>query len=153
MKGNAAVQWFAAFCMVVVLSACSGAKAAEPEMTVYATPTCGCCGAWVDHMRDNGFAVNIVYHDDLTEIRREYQLPWELTSCHLGVVEGYAVEGHVPASVVRRLLSERPEVLGIAVPGMPVGSPGMEHPDGYTTSYEVFTYDASGPLGVYEFVN
>jgi hypothetical protein len=135
------------------VSACSDASASETEMTVYATPTCGCCGAWIEHMRENGFAVEVVYRDDLSSVRAEHKLPRELTSCHLGVVDGFAVEGHVPAQVVRRLLRERPEVLGIAAPGMPAGSPGMELPDGSRTSYEVFTYDETGPVGVFEFVN
>lgn len=135
------------------VSSCSKASAAEGEMTVYATPTCGCCGAWIEHMRGNGFAVEVVYRDDLTSIRAEHKLPRELTSCHLGVVEGFAVEGHVPAQVVRRLIRERPEILGIAAPGMPAGSPGMELPDGSRTPYEVFSYDETGPVGVFEFVN
>src|SRR5690606_13889917 len=117
----------------IVSSGCSEAAAADVRMTVYATPTCGCCGAWMDHMRQNGFAIDVVYRDDLSQIRAEHHLPPELVSCHIGIVDGYAVEGHVPAAVVRRLLRERPEVLGIAAPGMPAGSPGMEMPDGSRT--------------------
>jgi hypothetical protein len=134
-------------------SACLDADAAPAEMTVYATPTCGCCGAWVDHVRDSGIAVRVVYQDDLSAIRREYRVPNALASCHMGVVEGFAVEGHVPADVIHRLLRERPEVLGIAVPGMPIGSPGMEHPDGHVMPYEVISFDESGPIAVFEFRN
>ena len=131
--------------------ACSDASAAGTPMTVYATPTCGCCGAWVDHARENGFDVRVVYHDDLRPIRAELGVPHAVTSCHTGVVDGYVVEGHVPADLVHRLLVERPDVRGIAVPGMPIGSPGMEHPSGLTESYEVVTFDSSGPLDVFEF--
>jgi hypothetical protein len=137
----------------VAVTACSDASAAATEITVYATPTCACCSGWMDHLREDGFIVNAVYQNDLTAIRQQHGLPAELTSCHLGVVEGFAVEGHVPAAVVRRLLRERPEILGIAAPGMPAGSPGMELPDGSTPPYEVFSYDETGPLGVFEFVN
>src|SRR5690606_22054295 len=122
--GIAAVAW------IETSRAWSDAPAVNSEVTVYATPTCGCCGAWMEHLRANGFTVNVVYQDDLTAIRQEHKVPAELTSCHLGVVDGFAVEGHVPAEVVVRLLKERPEVLGLAVPGMVTGSPGMEHPNG-----------------------
>jgi hypothetical protein len=132
---------------------CVDAEAAAPEMVVYATPTCGCCTGWVEHMREEGFAVRVVYQNDLSQVRREHRLPPALVSCHMGVVDGFVVEGHVPAHVVRRLLEERPEILGIAVPGMPIGSPGMEHPQGFTETFEVFSFDASGPLGVFAHVN
>jgi hypothetical protein len=147
------VKFSAALVLALALPACQDAAAAAPEMTVYATPTCGCCNGWIEHLRANGFEVTVVHQDDLTPVRVRHGIPRELMSCHVGVVEGFAVEGHVPADVVRRLLEERPEVLGIAVPGMPAGSPGMERPDGYTEPYEVYTFDASGPREVYEFRN
>jgi len=137
----------------LVATACADAEASNTEMTVYATPTCGCCGGWVEHMRENGFTVTVVHRDDLSSIRTEHKLPPELTSCHMGVVQGFAVEGHVPAEVVHRLLRERPAILGIAAPGMPLGSPGMEMPDGQVDSYEIFSYDESGTVGVYEYRN
>lgn len=134
----------------VVAGACADAKAAQPEMTVYSTPTCGCCGAWVDHLREDGFTVTVIHQNDLSGIRARHRLPGELVSCHMGVVDGFAVEGHVPAAAIRRLLRERPEVLGIAVPGMPAGSPGMEMPNGYVQPYEVYSYDAAGGIAVFE---
>ena len=137
----------------LVASACSDAAAANNEMTVYATPTCGCCAGWIEHLRANGFTVDVVYQDDLSGIRGEHKLPQALGSCHMGVVDGYAVEGHVPADVIHRLLREKPEVLGIAAPGMPVGSPGMESPDGRVDPYEIFSWDESGPVAVYEYRN
>jgi hypothetical protein len=118
------------------LSACSEAAASDEaaasnnEVTVYATPTCGCCSGWIEHLREHGFTVRVVYQNDLSAIRAQHHLPEVLASCHMGVVEGYAVEGHVPADVIQRMLREKPEILGIAAPGMPVGSPGMEMPDG-----------------------
>ncbi len=152
-------RWFRALGLAAVAglglaaSSCSDAAAADSEMTVYASPSCGCCGAWVDHMRENGFTVRVVYDQDLAQVRARHHLPNELMSCHLGVVDGYAVEGHVPAQVVRRLIEERPEVLGIAAPGMPAGSPGMEMPDGSRTPYEVVSWNEDGPVDVFEFVN
>ena len=102
---------------------------APVEIEVYRTPTCGCCGKWVDHLRGAGFRVAVHNLDDLSAVKAAYRVPRELASCHTGLVDGYVVEGHVPASDIRRLLRERPEVRGIAVPKMPLGSPGMEHPD------------------------
>ena len=124
-----------------------------PVIHVYATPTCGCCKAWMDHMATNGFTVEVTYMDDLTPIRREKGVPAAVTSCHMGVVDGYVVEGHVPADVVARMLRERPETQGLAVPGMPAGSPGMEMPNGMVQPYEVYTFDATGPKSVYEYRN
>ncbi len=135
----------------VVMAACGQAEAAsKTEMTVYLTPTCGCCIGWVDHMRANGFTVDVIYQDDLTAVRQEHKVPVPLTSCHLGIVEGFAIEGHVPADVVQRLLRDRPAVLGVAVPGMVAGTPGMEQPDGHVDAYDVYSFDESGPVGVYE---
>ncbi len=143
----------------IVAAACAEAEAAgrgkavhggSTEVTAYLTPTCGCCLGWVEHMRASGFTVNVVYQDDLTGVRREHGVPAELTSCHLGVVEGYAIEGHVPADVVNRFLRERPALAGIAVPGMVVGTPGMDHPDGHVDPYDIVSFDEDGPVGVYE---
>jgi hypothetical protein len=148
---------FAIFAALLLLGsvafAWNDAVAEAPVMTVYATPTCGCCGAWMEHMRENGFELEVVYQDDLSAIRSEHKLPPEMVSCHIGVVEGFAVEGHVPASTVHRLLEERPEVLGIAAPGMPVGSPGMEHPNGLKQPYGVYTWDENGPKALFEAIN
>lgn len=120
------------------------------EVIAYLTPTCGCCAGWVEHLRENGFEVRVVYQNDLTEVRRQHGVPLELMSCHTGVVDGFAFEGHVPADVVRRVLDERPDIRGVSVPGMPVGTPGMESPDGRIDPYDVISFDASGRLAVYE---
>ncbi len=103
-----------------------GAADKLPELVVYKTATCGCCPAWLDHVRAAGFLVRIVEVEDTAPIAARYAVPGHLHSCHTAIVEGYAVEGHVPASDIRRLLAQRPAIAGIAVPGMPVGSLGME---------------------------
>lgn len=124
----------------VVLAACSddGGR----KMTIYKTPTCGCCSKWASHMRGAGFDVTTVDLDDLTAVKSRNGIPTEFASCHTAVVDGYVVEGHVPASDVLRLLDERPAIVGLAVPGMPIGSPGMEgqRPERYT----VYAFDSSG---------
>lgn len=117
-------------------------------ITMYKSPTCGCCGAWGDYMKANGFAVTVKDMDNLAPIKADVGVPGRLQSCHTAVVAGYVVEGHVPADLVKRLLTEKPRVVGIAVPGMPVGSPGMEQ--GTTKQpYDVLTWDAQGRTTVY----
>ncbi len=100
--------------------------APEKRLVVYKTPTCGCCGGWVAHMRRAGWTVEEVVRDDLAPIRARLGVPDSLASCHTAVAGGYAIEGHVPAADVERLLRERPAARALAAPGMPAGSPGME---------------------------
>lgn len=104
------------------------ANAAEslPKMTVTRDPSCGCCGAWVEHLRRAGFAVEVVETSELNRIKARLGVPQALASCHTGEIAGFVVEGHVPAGAIKRLLAERPQGKGLAVPGMPIGSPGME---------------------------
>jgi hypothetical protein len=109
---------------LMVASAVQPARAAE--ITVYKSPSCGCCGQWVDHMRSQGHGVAVRNMDDLEAIKKMAGVPEALQSCHTAFVEGYVIEGHVPADDVARLLAERPEARGLAVPGMPGGAPGME---------------------------
>ena len=118
------------------------------EITVYKTPTCGCCGKWVDHLRENGFSVVTKTLDNVAPVKSANNLPPGLESCHTGIVDGYVIEGHVPAEVIKRLLEEKPDILGIAVPGMPPGSPGMDV--GYTEPYEILSFDAEGKTKVYD---
>lgn len=97
------------------------------QITVYKTPWCGCCDGWVTHMRQAGFTVQVVVRQDLAPVRAEHGVPERLASCHTGVIGGYAIEGHVPASDVERLLRDRPQgARALSAPGMPAGSPGME---------------------------
>lgn len=102
------------------------ATAALPVVEVFKNPSCGCCGAWVDHLKAAGFTVKVTLVDDNAALRQRYGLPEKFASCHTAVVAGYVVEGHVPAAEVKKLLAQKPAAVGIAVPGMPVGSPGME---------------------------
>ena len=120
---------------------------APPTITVYKTPTCGCCGRWLDHLRANGFKV--VSHDvsDTGVIRARYGVPDAMASCHTGLVGNYVVEGHVPADLIQRMLRERPKVAGLAVPGMVVGSPGME--GGSSKKYDVVAFTRDGKTRVY----
>ncbi len=112
-------------------------------MTVYHDPTCGCCGLWVDHMRENGFVVDIVPTRDMNAVKLDLGVPRDLPSCHTAVVGDYVIEGHVPAEDVSRLLAEQPEAFGLAVPGMPLGSPGMES-NGRRMPYDVILFGADG---------
>lgn len=115
---------------------------AAPRVVVYKNPSCGCCGEWIKHMRANGFRVDARDVDDVTPIRRANAVPDFLASCHTAFVGSYVIEGHVPATDVRRLLRERPAVKGLAVPGMVVGSPGMEQ--GPPQRYATIAFDARG---------
>lgn len=117
--------------------------AAAPVLHVVKTPTCGCCQAWVDYMKAAGFTVTVENRDDLSSFKREHGVTRELESCHTGVIDGIVVEGHVPADLVRKVLRDKPAgVRGLAVPGMPLGSPGMEAD--VKQRYIVYTFDARG---------
>ncbi|HYF23754.1 MAG TPA: DUF411 domain-containing protein [Caulobacteraceae bacterium] len=126
------------------------ACAAPPrELVVHRTPWCGCCGGWVKHMRAAGFTVREVEVEDTAAIRARHGVADELSSCHTGVVGGYAVEGHVPAADVVRLLAERPKARGLTVPGMPIGSPGMEVPGAKREAYETLLIGPDGSTRVF----
>jgi hypothetical protein len=117
-------------------------------ITVYKSPSCGCCAKWVDHMKAANFAVTVKDMDDVNPVKDEMGVPEALRSCHTGLVAGYVVEGHVPADVIQQALKEKPKVLGIAVPGMPVGTPGMEM-GGRKDKYDVVSFDKAGKTKVY----
>lgn len=120
------------------------------ELTVYKTPYCGCCGGWITHMRRAGFQAEVKDVEDLAPIRDRYGIPFALSSCHTAVIGGYAVEGHVPPADVIRLLEERPQAIALLVPGMPIGSPGMEAPDGTREPFEsVLLLDRQGRTKVF----
>ena len=125
-------------------------QSALPPMTVYKSASCGCCTQWVDHARANGFTVRTVNTEDLNSVKREMGIPAALASCHTVVVGSYLVEGHVPAADVKRLLRDRPKVRGIAVPGMPIGSPGMEQgPVSGYERYDVIAFEQNGATRVF----
>lgn len=117
------------------------------DVVVYRTPSCGCCLRWVAHLQSNGFTVEIRNLENLSPIKRQHGVSAELEACHTALVQGYVIEGHVPADDIKRLLRERPTVTGLAVPDMPVGSPGMEGPN--PEPYEVLTFDRNGRTTVY----
>jgi hypothetical protein len=116
---------------------------------VFKTPTCGCCAKWVDHMKAAGFAPAVQDLPNLAVVKSNASVPANLQSCHTALVGGYVVEGHVPADTVKRLLKEKPRVAGIAVPGMPIGSPGMEQGD-RRDAYDVLTFTKDGRVTVFE---
>jgi hypothetical protein len=120
---------------------------AADTIVVYKTPTCGCCSDWVDHAREYGFTV--IAHDlnDLTAVKRQLGVPPGRISCHTSVVRGYTVEGHVPADLIQKMLAEKPRIRGLTVPGMPMGSPGMEGP--WKDDYDVLAFDDAGNIYVY----
>ncbi len=144
--------------MLALLAACSpkgteptGLKADAndaPVMTVYKSPTCGCCGAWVEHMRDAGFTIKVVEEANVAPRKQALGVPSHLGTCHTAIVDGYVIEGHVPAEDIRRLLAERPAARGLAVPGMPIGSPGMEMGDRHDP-YQVLVFDETGVATVF----
>ncbi|MCC6535544.1 MAG: DUF411 domain-containing protein [Burkholderiales bacterium] len=138
-----------ALATAMLLPAGARAQAPRAELILYKDAACGCCGKWAEHMARNGFRV--VSHDvvDLARIKASQRVPEALGSCHTAIVAGYTIEGHVPADAVRRLLSEKPAgIIGLAVPGMPQGSPGMESPT--PQRYQVIAFDAKGAQRVYD---
>lgn len=122
-----------------------------PLVTVYKSPTCGCCKAWASYMEREGFRVETRDVVDMTTVKDSLGVPSDLSSCHTGTVDGYVLEGHVPAEQVRRLLAERPEARGLAVPGMPIGSPGMEQGD-LRQPYDVLVVGEGGEAAVYDHI-
>ena len=126
-------------------------SASAPTMEVYKSPTCGCCSKWVEHVTQGGVNVKVteLSDDALDALKQKYGVPRTAQSCHTGIVNGYVVEGHVPVTEIQRLLKERPAVVGIAVGGMPMGSPGMEVPGRPGQTYNVVTFDKTGAVKVY----
>ena len=120
---------------------------ARARVQVYKTPTCGCCKKWIRHLEQAGFEVTATDVPDTAPIKRQNGLLAQLASCHTAIVGGYLVEGHVPAEDVVRLLETRPAVAGLAVPRMPIGSPGMEGPN--PVPYDVYSFDAEGQVEVF----
>lgn len=135
--------------MALVVSAGISTSAQRgTTVQVFKTPTCGCCHLWVKHLEANGFTTKVTDMEDLSGIKKKYGVPAKANSCHTAVVDGYTLEGHVPAAEVKRLLKEKPALAGLAVPGMPVGSPGMEY--GKTVQpYNVMSFDKTGQLKVF----
>ena len=140
------VAALAAFVTVQMIVA---AQQKPTVLSVFKSPTCGCCGLWVEHMKAAGFDVRVQDVEDIDSVKRKLGVPGAVGSCHTAQVGGYVIEGHVPADAVQRFLKERPKVAGLAVPGMPLGSPGMEM-GGRKDPYAILTFDQSGKTTVYE---
>jgi len=121
--------------------------AKKPIITVYKDPGCGCCKSWIEHLIKHGYRVDAKDTPNMTEIKRTLGVPDGLTACHTAIVNGYLIEGHVPAADIDRLLAQKPRIAGLAVPEMPMGSPGME--GGPAQRYQVLTFDKSGKTGVF----
>lgn len=126
----------------------SPARGDRAHLTVFKSPTCGCCGEWIEHVKAAGFTVTVEQVEDVTPVKYRYGVPRSLWSCHTTVADGYAVEGHVPADLIERLLDERPRVTGLAVPGMPQGAPGMEQGMA-KEAYAVLTFTRDGATATY----
>jgi hypothetical protein len=121
-----------------------------PVMQVFKDPNCRCCGAWVEHLQANGFTVTVATAPNIQEVKARVGVPKELSSCHTGEISGYVVEGHVPAHAIQRLLAEKPAAIGLAVPGMPIGSPGMEGPNPVAYDVILFARDHQEVFGRYK---
>ena len=122
------------------------ARGASGKLTVYKSPTCDCCANWVSYMKDQGFDVDVVNLNDLSNIKSSWGVPVKLQSCHTALTGKYVIEGHVPADLVKKMLAEKPLIIGLAVPGMPAVAPGMG--DG-STPYEVISWTKTGKTKVY----
>jgi len=146
LKVKAISRWTAG--LLLAAAATVATAAGLPEAVVYKSPTCNCCASWVQHMKANGFDVKIVEQNDIDAVKQRFGVPARLASCHTALIGGYVVEGHVPASTVKRLLKEKPGVLGVSAPGMPIGSPGMDGPSPQPFSTQLF--DERGRAREYE---
>src|ERR1035437_669623 len=133
--------------IATVLSSASVWAQTLPTVDIYKSPTCGCCGKWIEHMKKNGFKVEIHEVSDIPAARKSLGMPDKLGSCHTSKIGNYVVEGHVPAADIQRLLKEKPKALGLAVPSMPPGAPGMDVPN--ATPYETLLVQADGTTRVF----
>lgn len=139
-------RWAIALIAIVAVFGCTwgnAAQAAGQEMTVYRDPSCGCCEGWISHLEAEGFQVKNIATPEVNSMKQQYGIPEEMTSCHTGIIDGYTIEGHVPSADIHRLIAEHPNVNGIAVPGMPVGTPGMEDGD-RQDSFTVYSFGEEG---------
>lgn len=122
----------------------SGPSAKPTAITVYKSSSCGCCAKWLDHVRDNGFEPTVHDEEDMDAIKAQLGVPVAVRSCHTALAGKYLIEGHVPASDIKRLVVEQPRVAGLAVPGMPSGTPGMAEPGAKIAGFEVLAFQLDG---------
>lgn len=118
------------------------------DIVVYRSPSCGCCSKWLDHLKKHQFNVEDIVTDDVSSIKKKYGVPGNLASCHTAIVDGYVIEGHVPAGDIKSLLKMKPKVIGLSVPGMPAGTPGMEMGD-RKDPFQVVTFDKEGQTKIF----
>ena len=118
------------------------------EMTVYRSPSCGCCGVWIEHAKKHGFQIKDIKTEEMEALKQKHNIPSELASCHTTIIDGYVMEGHIPADDIKRFLSEKPELAGLAVPGMPIGTPGMEARD-MKQPFQVLAFNDKGEVEVF----
>lgn len=140
--------YFVAIAVISITNVTSAAASEALKITVYRDPSCSCCGGWTKHLTAQGFQPRNVLTSEIYNLKQQYGVPDNLVSCHTGVINGYIVEGHVPATEIKRLLAEKPDVAGITVPGMPIGTPGMESGD-VREPFTVFSFDEQGNTKVF----
>ena len=158
MKKKSLSNWFWLGCVVLTIGAVLAAQELRPRpavaapapdtVVVYKSPTCGCCSKWIDHLKQAGFTVESHDEAEMSLVKTKLGVPEALASCHTATVNGYVIEGHVPAEDIRQLLAKRPNATGLAVPGMPIGSPGMEVGD-RVDAYQTLLFDAQGQSSVF----
>lgn len=119
------------------------------QMTVYRSPYCGCCEGWIDHLKQQGFQINDIKTEEIEAIKQKYHVPDSLTSCHTGLINGYVIEGHVPGDDIQRFLKEKPNTIGLTVPQMPVGTPGMEMGN-KKDPFSVLAFNKKGEVEVFK---
>lgn len=134
--------------LVAVVTSSWAATETPVDVTVHRSPTCSCCEKWVAHMKANNFNVTDIVTDDMQSVKNKFGVSAEMASCHTAIVNGYVVEGHVPANDIKQLLKTKPSVVGISVPGMPTGTPGMEMGD-KKDAYDVVSFDEKNQAKVF----
>lgn len=137
------------FLLILLFSFSSfAAETSNEDIKVYRDPGCECCHRWINHLEENKFSVLDILTSDMATVKNSVELPELMTSCHTAIIEGYVIEGHVPAADIRRLLTERPDIAGLSVPQMPVGTPGMEMGE-QKDNFNVYQFDREGKHSVY----
>jgi hypothetical protein len=119
------------------------------NMTVYRSPSCGCCGVWVEHAQKHGFKIKDIKTNEMEALKQKYNVPPELASCHTTIIDGYVMEGHIPADDIKRFLKEKPQSVGLTVPGMPLGTPGMEAGN-KKQPFQVLAFGNKGEIEVFK---
>ena len=155
MNNKTGRQWFkhpivsAALITLLATILSSRFSVAEDAIKVYKSPTCGCCSAWIEHLEQKGFRIDAHDVESVNPYKQALGVPYGMGSCHTATIDGYFIEGHVPAEDIKRLLKERPEIIGLTVPGMPIGSPGMEMPNRAPDPFNVYAIDRAGNKTVF----